>query len=1650
MMKRIRILTLVLVIALVLCALSACKKPADPTPELQPTSLSITSGKDVTLELGQSYTLTYDTDGVVEVTVSGGNYDADAQQFSADEVGAYTITLTASADGKKDTVDTVKVTYTVASANKTALSTAIDGAKDLLKSDYTTDSWSALELALNSAKAALNKSGISQEEVDSATSAVNSAVANLVSSLVKAEINAEGSAFVWNAVTYKTADYINFDDVVAQLRTLNDNADIDLKSEYNPAITDILNKLVAKVKLSIKSDLKNNAKMIVEELVSYQLVAQSDEGVTYSWKLDGVEVSTEATYNFTPSEYKDYAISCTVAKGDNTNVKELNVSFMEADYVVNSKFSDISIDDNKVSVNQNIGWGDEEGKKVTLPDLRLSGNFTVYFDVEFKTHEDPGVMALFLNKENGDRNDFWVAVLQQTNKLEVAVSGASDDKKPRFDMPAGTADLNKVIHVKMTRTITDGKAYLWAYLLDDNGEVIMEHKANDLYKDDADSLGTVQLGIQAENAHFVVSNLAVGINDSIVNLKVLNDYLATLPALVESDYTAESWGAYVDAQNDAKAAKSQSELTEKISAIGEAQSALVAMPINAVEIADNKDITFGGKKYEAEQYVNIDDVVTALNALDETLNSVYASKVADILDTLVTKISVDINWDGLDANKGKVVFTSNIGSFELYANPSDGVSVEWYVNGELAKSGKSFTFEPEYGQYTVLCKASKDIYVVQKSIEVGFAHPHYTINEALVEENKISIDNDIISIEKNYGWIDYEGKKVVMANVSVGGEFVVYFDVTFKTQEDPGVMALFFHKENGDFMDEWIAICQHSNLLEVAVNGNKPQVSMPEGTNGIDTTIHVKAVRSIVDGKSYYKAYILDNDGNVVATNENNSVAEDYAGAVMFGIQSENAHIVVSNIMLNFGANVMDKTALNAEIAKIGSLVESDYTEATWADLQDAKSLAVAADTQAKVVEATQAIKDAIEALVPAEFAKAVVTDDGISYAGRTYDAVDYENYSDVLEVVNSLASLTLRSKYNSQIVSALADLELKLKFELGGDLYDGANMIIKSFVGFEIVASSDAEGLTYTWFVDNVESSTGATFEFTPDKFSSYEISCRATDATGVKAVKYMNVSFIESDIKTPISDKVTIGDNSINIATGIQWPDWEGRNVLFDDLIFNGSFSITMDLTYNETSGGVTVATIHLLNADTLSPSFGGDWAFVGYGCICLHENPVRLETNWSGTGKKQSSDDGFGDVASAMAGVADQLEIGDTFTVKLICYRKSNNQFQLVYALYDSKNNQWIEFNRNEWAGNMGGGFIVGINVENIGMTIENVRYELLAQTEEILAGSVKSRAALSTALVTYQDIVASNYVNGQDFVNAYKAGWALMSNNQAGVDYDAAAKAIVDAANALVERTVAVSVDKLDLGYANYKGINQFNAVFAEGIEATNVKWTYNLDEVAGEAEGTILALVNGAYTDVKLMFTVGETDYVYTYQDFTVSALSLKSNNGEVVLGENGTVTVNNGAGWDAKEQLVIENVYTQEFELVFNAKYDGSNGGAYRVMCLNLFGEAIKPVFGYQREDRGDRAQIGFDSNGQWNDINKSDREEDYNYIFTESAKFSFKVSQDGEGKFWITLAVYDANGDVIESKTCDYAHWYSSKTALRFTFENVNLTLSDFEVYFN
>lgn len=1665
-----RILTLVLVLVLALCCVTACKTNE---PELTPVSLTITSKTQVSLEVGQTYTLTYDTDGAVNVTVSGGSYDKDSQKFSATEAGSYTITVTASATGKKDAVATVTVTVTAPSANKTALIAAINSASGLVKSDYTSATWTAFDTALKAANTAREKAGISQAEVDSAAAALTSAISALApQAIAKAEVAKDDSSFTYNATTYKVGDYYNFADVVAEIKALNANAQIVLKSAYKTAIDAILAKLNAKVKLVIKSDLRNNTTMLVESLGTYTLTAESEDDATFAWTVNDEAKSSAATLEFTPAAFEtEYVIKCTVTKGENTNVKTLTVSFREVDYKVNNAYaSGITVEDNAITVNQNCGWGDEEGKKVTLPDVRLSGNFSVYFDVTFTTHENVGVMAMFLLKENGERNDFWVAVLQHSNKLEVATRGDSDDFKPRLDMPAGTADLNKVIHVMMTRTITDGKAYLYAYLLDDAGNVIMEHKANGLYKDDADSIGTVQLGIQAENAHFVVSNIAVGIEDNVISKTALNKALALSASYQEVDYTADSWSALVSAKDVASTASTQEAIVAATASVSKATTELALAPVAKVVVSEG-NISFGGKTYLAANFENMTDIIAEIETLNAdttiTLNSVYAPKAQEIIAKLASKVTLSVA--GAPEN-GVQYLVSTLPSFAMTATASDGATVAWSVNGTAVSSEATYTFAPKaFGPYTITCVATQGEYSTEKEYKFAIVNAGWTSNKtgATIDEN------NAIKVTVDYGWDDLKGKKVTTNDITLSGNFTIYFDLTFNNQNDPNVFALFFHKSNGDVNNDWVAITSQNNKLEVSCLEQKAYKDMTAGATAEGTKTSYIVTREIVGDKAYITATQIDANGNVVndGTQESgNRVSSNYTGPVVLGIQSEHAHFVVENIRVNSAATINSKSALRALVKSAEGITKTDYVESVVTELNakiDAANevLGNVDATQAQIDAAFTALETAIAAIKPenyAEVTKAVVGDDAITYSitGVTLNKADLYNFDAIAATINTLNGsdeYAANSVYTEAFTEALASADYKISLstiDFKG-LESGKNYVTSDKAEYVIEVSSKTKDLTYAWTINDTSVEAEASYAFKPENGKTYTIKV-VIKKTGegyeaeTKEFLLEEVTFIHSDVKTPMSDRVTVrNDGSFTTATGIQWPDWEGRKVLYDDLVFNGSFSITMDLTIDQMGGGANVATIHLLNADTLSPSFGGDWAYVGYGCICLHENPVRLETEWSGTGKKQSSDGGFEAVAAEMAKAASLLEQGDTFTVKLTCYRNEAKQLQLVYALWNGT--EWIEFNRNEWAGDMGGGFIVGINIENVGITAKNVRYELLEATGSYLAGSVKSRAVLSAALVKYQNIVPSEYVNSAAFVSAYNAAWALMSDNSASANYDAAATALVEAAEALVKRTVAVSVDLLDSGYTNYRGVDKFTATFADDVEATEIKWTYKLGGVEKTAEGADLALEVGAYTDVVLSFKVGEESYSYTYQDFSVAAIGLKSNSDKVTFNEDGSVKVDDGQGWGQKDQLVIENCKAHEIEFVFNAKYDGTPGGGFQVMCINLFGEDIRPVFGYQREDRGNRAQLGFDSNGQWNDINNTEAEgEPYDYIFSQVTKFGIKVTHDAEGKFSITFTVYGADGSVISEKVCDYTKWYSSKTEIRFTFENIDLTLSDFEVYYN
>ncbi|MGL6200922.1 MAG: penicillin-binding Tp47 domain C-containing protein [Lachnospiraceae bacterium] len=96
---------------------------------------------------------------------------------------------------------------TVVDVDTTALEKAIAAAEALKESDYTADSWKALQTALTAAKAALEAKE-SQEAVDAATTALNSAISSLVKASTSgtSTTNSTNSS---NASSAKTGDSSN-------------------------------------------------------------------------------------------------------------------------------------------------------------------------------------------------------------------------------------------------------------------------------------------------------------------------------------------------------------------------------------------------------------------------------------------------------------------------------------------------------------------------------------------------------------------------------------------------------------------------------------------------------------------------------------------------------------------------------------------------------------------------------------------------------------------------------------------------------------------------------------------------------------------------------------------------------------------------------------------------------------------------------------------------------------------------------------------------------------------------------------------------------------------------------------------------------------------------------------------------------------------------------------------------------------------------------------------------------------------------------------------------------------------------------------------------------------------------------------------------
>ena len=920
------LLSVLLVVSLSVFAF-ACKDKKEPTP------LTIDSDKQVTIEVGQEYTLLYTSTGTVTVTASGGNYNAETHKFSADKAGEYVLDVSAIEDGKAETKDKVEIKV-VDGADKSAITAAIEKTKGLIAGDYTSASWAAMNSAKKTANEVLGQHGVTAELVASTAKELEDKIKALVpAEIAKAEVTEDG--IVNGDKTYFAEDYENFEAIAEKVEALNANDKVVLRSDYAEKIAAILAELAAKPALTVTG--APNGTMLAMTLPTYVMTAAVDEGATVSWKLNNDAPVEGNTFTYKPKAFgEEYKIVVTSTVGTGAAAKTRTQTFegkiIKATYQINSDMNGkIQVENNVIKVLENgIGWGQAEGKKVTIPDLVFLGNFSVSFDVKF-TNAGTGnndVMALFFNGADGSVKSNWVAVLEHSNVLETAVGG-EDAKKYRPSMPSGTAVVDKVIHVRVIREIEGDVSYLTAQILDDNGRVLF---TNDSVKNGTrlsyNYTGGIQLGINAENTQFEVSNLSVGNDTQYIDKTKLTTAIAQYSETPyeEADYDAVSYRKYTNALSAANralnTASTEAEIDKIIADLKTAFEGLTTKPIAYLEIGDT-EFEYDGETYVAGNYKNYAAVKAAIEALkdDNTIVTIsqYAAKVAEIIATLEEKVSLTVT--STLANGKHLYATLPDTTYTFTATVEAGATVTWKFNGQVvtegvSADGKTLTFTPAFGAYKVEAVASKD---GENSLPVVYEGEF--VKASITANHKgVTVENNVItSTSTDIGWVDDMGRKAVLDNLSFAGDVTVYFDIKFEeVKSDNSVLGLFFLNGKGESIANWAVINFGQNCFEVATvdeGSKKVRVNPEKGVLELNKTLHLKASRYVKNGKGYLSMWIFDDAGNVIAENLGNNIAKDYAGPVMIGVQAENAKGTLTLLRIENNATVLNVASLNKAIA---------------------------------------------------------------------------------------------------------------------------------------------------------------------------------------------------------------------------------------------------------------------------------------------------------------------------------------------------------------------------------------------------------------------------------------------------------------------------------------------------------------------------------------------------------------------------------------------------------------------------------------------------------------------------------------------------------------------------------------------------------------
>ena len=265
--------------------------------------------------------------------------------FNADAVSGATIVANAMKEGALEAIQSAPEASTAVSVDTTSLEKAIENADKYQKSDYTQDSWTALESALTNAKDALAKKE-SQDAVDKAASDLNTAIQGLK----KAEVATE--SYVLMNIPYAAfyaSDGVKSVDSVSSA-TLNKTRNSGLAAgsyHVDPNGSDITG-ITFPVKISNVEALKNYTQITDESSVS---ITVTNKGKTSTTEYKGKDALFEsASYSYyilseTPSYYKEATVNAdgTLSFGEVIGASKTTLSDVTSEFTTNTKYGDYQL-----------------------------------------------------------------------------------------------------------------------------------------------------------------------------------------------------------------------------------------------------------------------------------------------------------------------------------------------------------------------------------------------------------------------------------------------------------------------------------------------------------------------------------------------------------------------------------------------------------------------------------------------------------------------------------------------------------------------------------------------------------------------------------------------------------------------------------------------------------------------------------------------------------------------------------------------------------------------------------------------------------------------------------------------------------------------------------------------------------------------------------------------------------------------------------------------------------------------------------------------------------------------------------------------------------------------------------------------------------